>query len=68
MDRYTSKNGENIPKDFREEEKRNSLLEKKMSNKEMSSFKFCQVTVASKDFYKVIPIDIDTLNVDNIMV
>ena len=34
----------------------------------MSSFKFDQVTVASEDFYKVIPIDIDTLNVDNIMV
>ena len=33
----------------------------------MGSFKFGQVAVASKDFYKVIPIDIDTLNVDNII-
>ena len=34
----------------------------------MSSFKFGQVIVSSKDFYKVIPIDYYTLNVDNIMV
>ena len=34
----------------------------------MSSFKFDQVTASSKDFYKVIPIDYYTLDVDNIMV
>ena len=34
----------------------------------MSSFKFGQVTVSSKDFYKVISIDYSTLNVYNIVV
>ena len=34
----------------------------------MSSYKFGQVTVDSKQFYKAIEIDIKTLNVDNIVV
>ena len=34
----------------------------------MSSFKFGQQNVSSKDFYKVIPIDYSTLDVDNIVV
>ena len=40
----------------------------KSINKEMSSYKFGQVTVDSKQLYKAIEIDIKTLNVDNIVV
>ena len=34
----------------------------------MSSYKFGQVTVSSKQFYVSIDIDIKTLNVDNIVI
>ena len=34
----------------------------------MSSYKFGQVTVSSKEFYEAIDIDIKTLNIDNILV
>ena len=34
----------------------------------MSSYKFGQVTISSKQFYEAVVIDIKTLNIDNILV